>query len=556
MQDLGFLGGTAGSENSQALAVSGDGSVITGSSTVTGGSQNAYRWTQATGMIDLGRLAGGSFSSGQGISRDGSVIVGTSGVGGGGGFFHAFRWTSAGMDDLGTLAGGRTSQGKGVSADGSVVVGHSENVNFNQRAFRWTQAGGMQDLGVLGAVTDDSYGLGVSADGQVVVGYAVQGGNDVAFRWTNATGMQSVVDWLGAAGVSTTGVALNEATGTNEDGSVVVGNRQDGSGRNVGWIARVSPLGSGVMNPANYMQSAVTSSQATLQGGQQLGRFILWGAHHRPLMSYGDLGRSCFWATGDLGRRNNPQDAKDMLAETGICGDFVDGKIRAGIGIGHGTRTVGLGEFGSTRLSGNHLVAELNARPTAATLVSATFLHGRWSVDSRRGYQGGAGTDFSGGSSHVDSTALRLRADWEKLWMAGDTPLSPYAAATLSRTRTGAFTETGGGFPARFDAQTQTELESRLGITASHALSPNTTLRPAIEAVYRLDRDAPRVSGQVLGLFAFDQAGAARRRSWLRIGADIDYQLSKSALVSFSLHAATRGDDPRVAGSVTFRMGF
>jgi probable HAF family extracellular repeat protein len=46
---------------------------------------------------------------------------------------------------LGTL-GGDKSWARGVSADGSVVVGGAENAEGGSRAFRWTAAGGMEDL--------------------------------------------------------------------------------------------------------------------------------------------------------------------------------------------------------------------------------------------------------------------------------------------------------------------------------------------------------------------------------------------------------------------------
>ncbi|MFN7019562.1 MAG: HAF repeat-containing protein, partial [Fimbriimonadales bacterium] len=41
------------------------------------------------------------------------------------------------------------SVARGVSADGSVVVGFTGHMYTPNRAFRWTQDGGMQDLGTL-----------------------------------------------------------------------------------------------------------------------------------------------------------------------------------------------------------------------------------------------------------------------------------------------------------------------------------------------------------------------------------------------------------------------
>jgi probable HAF family extracellular repeat protein len=78
------------------------------------------------------------------------------------------------MQDLGTL-GGDQSWAFGVSADGSVVVGSAQDAAGKWRAFRWTVAGGMEDLNTTYAhlLTDGSElwtANDVSPDGRYIVG--------------------------------------------------------------------------------------------------------------------------------------------------------------------------------------------------------------------------------------------------------------------------------------------------------------------------------------------------------------------------------------------------
>jgi probable HAF family extracellular repeat protein len=126
-------------------------------------------------MQDLGTL-GGSGSAATGVSADGSVVVGV--ARNAAGQARAFRWTEAGgMQDLGTLLLGGSSRASAVSADGSVVVGVARNAAGKWRAFRWTAAGGMEDLNLTYAhlLTDSSELLeanAISPDGRYIVGSA------------------------------------------------------------------------------------------------------------------------------------------------------------------------------------------------------------------------------------------------------------------------------------------------------------------------------------------------------------------------------------------------
>ena len=121
---------------------------------------------------------------------------------------------------LGVLPGYVGSRAFGVSADGAVVVGEAHNASLQFRAFRWTPAGGMQDLGALGG--DYSAASGVSADGAVVVGEALNAnGQYRAFRWTAAGGMEDLN--LTYASLLANGSVLYGARAISPDGRYIVG---------------------------------------------------------------------------------------------------------------------------------------------------------------------------------------------------------------------------------------------------------------------------------------------------------------------------------------------
>lgn len=205
--------GTIGSDTySFGYGASDDGTVIVGYSGSIGGADSAFRWTEAGGMQGLGVLPGGVHAYSQAVSRDGLVVVGDS-RNFFAGFAAAFRWTSdTGMTELTTLASG-FSAAYGVDADGSVIVGYGPT-NFGDRAYRWVD-GVPQHLGVL-AGDAYSYAYGVSGDGSVVVGSSgVNFTDDRAFRWTAAGGMVDLGTLPGRAHAA--------AYAVSDDGSIIVG---------------------------------------------------------------------------------------------------------------------------------------------------------------------------------------------------------------------------------------------------------------------------------------------------------------------------------------------
>jgi probable HAF family extracellular repeat protein len=257
--DLGTLPGVGpqGVAYSIAHGISDDASVIVGESTSATSQRTAFRWTASDStMRDLGSLAGPTgISAAYGVNGDGSVVAGKTELTifdiniPGSGLVHAFRWaltpgtTGGVMSDLDPLNKFGSSAATAVNFDGSVVVGVAGQSGLGQtQAFRWSQATGIAQLGVLPG-QGASAAAAVSGDGRIVVGLSGadqsfnaslpvglvdlagrNGVNTLAFRWTQATGIQDLNGLLKAAGVNTTGITLASATGITRDGQFIVGN--------------------------------------------------------------------------------------------------------------------------------------------------------------------------------------------------------------------------------------------------------------------------------------------------------------------------------------------
>jgi probable HAF family extracellular repeat protein len=217
---------------SLATGVSTDGAVVVGSS---GG--EAFQWTEWLGFQPLGFLRGDVSSGATAVAGDGGVVVGwsrgSSPTPGGGIPLRAFRWTPAvGMRDLGGLPGQEgAGQALGISSGGDVIVGQ-----FADEAFRWSEAEGMLGLGFLPGGTR-SLATDVSRDGSRVVGWGQEGkSNRSAFLWTPEAGMRSLDDVLGVdEGLDLGGLHLTRALSISDDGQVITGMGIRGYER-AGWV--------------------------------------------------------------------------------------------------------------------------------------------------------------------------------------------------------------------------------------------------------------------------------------------------------------------------------
>lgn len=211
-----------------------------------------WRWTGGATSTDLGAFNGHVFNGAADMSHDGTVVVGTSRSPYTSGFGWIWREGSgyqaiplpSGSAVFGQTIGGITVNG--VSGDGQVVVGGT-TTNIS-RAFRWTAAGGYENIGLPGGTTaaggpwTSSTAMAASYDGSAVA-VTVSGSplstTQRAALWTQAGGFQIIEP--------TTGYTRTRAHGISSDGTIVGGDLLGPGGAQEAFrwsaVGGIQPLG-------------------------------------------------------------------------------------------------------------------------------------------------------------------------------------------------------------------------------------------------------------------------------------------------------------------------
>ncbi len=242
----------------QAFGLSTSGARVAGTSGV-GGVHFAFLWDSGSpGIVtNLGVVSGQSTSDGLAISGDGTTVTGFSGA-------LPMRWTAAGgMVGLGAGLPGQTSaRGEGINTSGSVITGRYNT--GSELGFRWTAGTGMVALPASPGGTLALRPRAVSGDGNVIIGQVVDGvAGFTAFVWTPTLGTQLLATHLAARAVNLAGWQLRDATAISADGSAMCGIGIFG-GQSVGWVVSglsCPTLTSGI---SGFMPAVCIGNSATL----------------------------------------------------------------------------------------------------------------------------------------------------------------------------------------------------------------------------------------------------------------------------------------------------
>lgn len=613
--DLGSLPGSP-YPVSTGLGVSGDGKVVVGTAFNAASEHRGFRW-QAGAMEDIGAFW--AQYPQMATNYDGSVVVGNTkttmqvtdpffGT------VHttdvpvASVWTAASgqLQQLPLLNGGTQSVARDVSDDGRVIVGQAHNgANGKMHAVRWLDTS-PQDLTTPGSGLGDNYSFafGVSGNGEVVVG-ETQVDNTTTmrgFRWTSGNGMQTVEDWLRDSGAVIVTDITYAARATNCDGSVVVGETGPSTGSNQMFIARGNGTGaadceggsggqengggeSGGGESGGGETAGGGSANGGIAGGQTGGggtgvgvilvdefnaslaevgtasvstlgsvNLLLNGAGSRPLDRRAAPDKSIAWIGGDWGRIAAGDDRGGIgVGEIGVGHNLGGVQINAVAGFTRFDQAMAFG--GRAGLSAGHVKAEALARlydSGDGGLWGALTTSAMWGkANITRGYLNGGLTDSSQGSTNVSGYGVRGRLQWENAVRY----ISPYADLAYSRGCFGAYRETGGGFPVAFNRLCDASTELRYGFDVTYPVTPSLRLLGTLEGGHRFERKSANVTGQVVGLYAFDLGGRTYKQDWLRAGAGFEADIGASTL-SVLGNASTQSNGPNAWIAANWRVTF
>ena len=217
-----FFGGlTASSETtvSSAWGMTSDGSAVVGLGWVNAGEAHGIKWTQETGMVDLGSTVPDRSSRANGISDDGTIVVGWQDNDYGDRL--GVYWKNGVQVHLQDNEGNPTGEAVAVTPDGKTIIGFTE-----ETPFIWNETDGYTKI----LHPDPDFAGGAASmtdDGKTVVGYfrpwngqAVMG---EGFIYTKATGRVELNEYVASLGYDNLGITFALPLGISPDGRYITG---------------------------------------------------------------------------------------------------------------------------------------------------------------------------------------------------------------------------------------------------------------------------------------------------------------------------------------------
>ena len=428
-----------------------------------------------------------------------------------------------------------------ITPDGTVIAGNVSAVGEDRSGvvpFIWSEQKGFRQLGDPDASNDAVLPTSLSDDGNTLSGFKrTENGSTSTWIWTDAAGFsEEPIYVFDSSGEPVESYTL---TGVDLERGIYMGNYEDGRpfmSYDGVTIDTTEWMGS-IAGPIDTLRSAMAISSQTMEG-----------AHHRPIKSLALPGRNEFaWATGDLGKATRQRDATQSAGEFGY-GCRIGTTAVFGIAVGYSDLNQTYDATGSGETNGMFAVADLGftAGPGDLTL---TALVSRSDISTTR----------NGSTGDTTGKAYSLRARYDKaLGKIGAAPFSVFTSFTYDHSAINGYSETGGVAPASYGDQSKENCVARLGVTSTVNLAKSTDLCLTIEGAHLLTSKQGDFTGTDIatGVLDFSMPDVRTKRTWGRLGLDIDHKLSESSVISLTLHASTEGDAFDTAAALSIRKGF
>ncbi|WP_233282488.1 autotransporter domain-containing protein [Agrobacterium tumefaciens] len=315
----------------------------------------------------------------------------------------------------------------------------------------------------------------------------------------------------------------------------------------------VLPARSGIIDLHQYASTLTARPNAGI--GLAIANTVMDGAHGAPMRSLLEPGRQSFSIVSDIGDNDG----------RGAAGGFGIADIGYGIGLeGGATARISFGGLyhhrdidtgGDFTEKGFYIASEISL-PVAGALhatIGGYYAPGRMSIE--RGYLNGGAMNYSRGETDLDVWAAKLRFDWLDTFSIGEWNLTPYAGVTYAKAKMGAYSETGGAFPAHFDASGEQSTIIRAGLDGVTDLSDSIRILARAEAVYRLEKKTATTTGVIDGLMGFSFAGQDIDHFWLRGGLGAEFDVA-GGTASLNLNVTSEGGDPDLWVRTGWKIAF
>lgn len=215
---LGGLGSSSETTVSSAWGMSDSGSAVVGLGYIDVGTGHAVKWSESTGIIDLGSTVANRSSRANSINADGTVVVGWQDNDYGD--REGVYWKNGiqiALKDNNNLP---TGEAVAVTPDGNTIVGYTFD-----NPFIWNQTAGYTMI--THPNPDYSGGAaGVSDDGKTVVGYFRPFGPALlgeGFIYTAEMGRVNLNEYVASLGLDDMGITFSLPLGISPNGKYIVG---------------------------------------------------------------------------------------------------------------------------------------------------------------------------------------------------------------------------------------------------------------------------------------------------------------------------------------------